>query len=588
MSTYNIADFRNAIRSYIVNQISVAFPTLDVSENSVFDDLYIKPAIEDMMPFIENANMADLLRDLSNADQIDYADLSSIGVNNYGLVRNSGVAATTTVSIYYTRISDTESVIIPIGTVFQSSGGFQFQTTQRYAFTPAEMQASYDPAMLLYVATVDVTAIDVGAAYNLGANQITAYPASLSAFIDHVSNEVAITNGSDTETNADYASRMVEYYVSRYLGTKPGYKSDIRSIVSGLTDILVVGKDDDDMKRDIITVLDSQNNPKQIHIGGKTDIYLKGSQYEQRIVSLVAHTGKLKLSTPYSNINQGTLTAVNQTQPSKTVTKTLAGVSDVAYLSINNSGGSSYSTTALDTIVVSYKTIDTATQITDTFTCGYSSVSLDTPLISVISVIDADGTKYSENTNYTVVRTDADGNVIGWASVYYMSTKESAALNIVDGATIVNGTILTCTYNVNATCEKLGNYYDLEQHRITTNDIMIKEAQPIYVNIAFQVQLKSSQTLDDIKKVQIQNAVQTYINSLMIGEPLRESDIVNAIYKDKAIMVYLYYVKLPFTSFYEPEDISEDIQVIHDANSYIDAHNTKYIVLNKISITAVS
>lgn len=138
MSTVNIADIDSLIRSFLTNIIKTSFPDIDISDNSIFDDLYVKPTVEAIVPLINSTNEVDIMRDLSNAADYPEDDLDSIGENNYGLSRNAGVKASTTLTISYFKISDVDNTIIPSGTIFTSASGMEFQTTQRYSLPLAK------------------------------------------------------------------------------------------------------------------------------------------------------------------------------------------------------------------------------------------------------------------------------------------------------------------------------------------------------------------------------------------------------------------------------------------------------------------
>lgn len=590
MSTINITDMSTYIRSFLSNLIKTSFPDIDTSENSTFDDLYIKPSIEAIQPLIESTNTVDIMRDLSNASAMEDDDLNSIGENNYGLKRNTGDKASTSLIISYSKIPDSDNTIIPSGSIFTTSSGLEYLTTQKYSFTISEMEANYNTSTLLYEAYVDLTAAATGSEYNVSANQITGYPTTLSSYIDNVKNPTTVTNGSDAETNDEYAARLNTYFVSRYVGTVPGYKADALALVASLSDIKVIGKDDAEMTRDLITVL-INSVQTQIHIGGKTDIYVKGSSYIQTSLSMNVYSGHLLLSTEYASINQSTIAVTNTTTPAKTVTWAIVQDSTKAYINITNTAGASYSITDTDIISVAYSTnATTPVSITDTFTCGLSQAEFEIPFNSVISVINSASTAetFTEGSDYNIIHKDIDGNVITSASVLYGSTKERTYIQFIDGSTILNGLNALVTYTVNDSISTLYDHYEADEQRSTTVDLLIKEAGKKYVNIQFAIMMKDMYTLDDEKKVRIQTIVTEFIDSLLIGDIIKESDIVNAVYSDTTIMTYLSYIKLPFISFYVPTNITDSMTATHNAESYISPGTTEYIKLNKFAVIGVA
>ena len=103
--------------------------------------------------------------------------------------------------------------------------------------------------------------------------------------------------------------------------------------------------------------------------------------------------------------------------------------------------------------------------------------------------------------------------------------------------------------------------------------------------MAFSVVLKESEMLDDARKSQILHAVENYITNLKIGEPIKESDVVGAIYANADIMEYLYYVVLPFRCFYIPDTTTEPLPDGERRDGTIITPDTvEYISLNKTDI----
>jgi Zn-finger domain-containing protein len=196
--------------------------------------------------------------------------------------------------------------------------------------------------------------------------------------------------------------------------------------------------------------------------------------------------------------------------------------------------------------------------------------------------------KYTENTDYTILHQDVDGNTILSTSVLYESTKERTFIKFLPSNTIINGSTALVTYTINDSVAQLFQHYESEEQRSTTVDLLIKEAGKKYVNIAFDVKMKEMYTLDDVKKAKIQTVVSDFINTLLIGESVKESDIVNAVYSDVTVSSYLSYIKLPFRAFYVPTNITDAMTDTHDTNSYIAPGTTEYIKLNKFAITTVS
>ena len=599
--TYNLTDFNDIIRNFLKTNTTEKYPNIDVSDNSVFDDLYTKPNISNMSDFIEVVNQTDIMMSLSNPDDLSEDTLDIIGYYNYGLERKSGERARAVLNLSFTVVPSGQSIIVPANSVFSTPDGLTFiSPSTAYTYTNDELVASYNPSTLLYTVQLAVSASDVGEDYNVGANQITIFPNTISDALESVTNPESAAGGTAKETNADYAKRIREWYVTRYLGTSPNYEAGVKEITPDITDVKVFGYGDPEMTRDVII-----SDDEEIHIGGKVDIYVKGSEVSQHDVLVAAHTNFIRLNPDNCKYAEllGNVQGLNITTQSA-VTFASGPSADADGSIIFTVDSSSYTADTLDTLRFTYTRAESGALPQETFTeffeVGTNNVSCVSPMIELASV-ELNESELEIDSGYSVLRTDLAGNTIDSSSAYYLSSQEKDFIVLEDSMTyeedsvtkyVVNGEMLKLSYSADNTIARAAYYFNEENNKIITTDILIKEGTPKYINIKIEVAMSDGEVLTDVRKSQIQSVVNNYILKLGMSDSIKESDIVGAIYADSDIMSYLSYVYLPFTAFYVPSSLSDDIIDQRDGTEITTGPDgttvsTVYIALNKIAIETV-
>lgn len=292
--TFNVLNLDNYVREYMKEKIKGNYPDMDTSENSVFDDVFIKPMITVLTPMFERIANTEMKSNLKYASVLTETEIEDIGANNYAVYRSKGDSATVVQTFGFSKIED-KGIVIPEGVVVTDSSGLIFTTTQSTRYTKAEAKRCFNSSTQTYDVTAPAKAAGKGSTYNVGANTLTICQTQFSEYLAYTTNELAATNGQDDEPIEDYLYRIVRYWASQHLGTEPGYENLLREAYPGLDDIRVIGKDDDGMERDIIEVVArdadgsilfragdddkmyAQTTTK--HIGGCVDIYVRGSEY---------------------------------------------------------------------------------------------------------------------------------------------------------------------------------------------------------------------------------------------------------------------------------------------------------------------
>jgi len=579
----NITNFNNLIRSYIVTKMQEQFPDLDVSENSVFDDIFVKPLQEIISPIIDTVNSMEFMLNLDNAYYMSEDELDEIGMGNYLIQRKQGTYASTYVTLSFLTIPNT-TLTIPEGATFRTESGLFYSTQESYEFTYEEMLSKYNVNKMTYDVDVLVVSNGIGEIYNVSESQITVVETNFGSYTPLVTNKSAITNATDKESNVSYADRIKEYYISRHLGTKPGYRQFIFSEFNEVEDLHIVGYGDEEMTRDLYTIIKDDLSEEEIHIGGKVDIYIKGGISSTSYKDLTINSGRLVLEKKYSEVD---LDSINVTNDGAPVIFTVIDEDDDLVVLIDNTGEQSYDSSILNTIEVYYEDNE-LNPYTESFSVGLSSFEADTLFKGIFSIYETDDNSVTHNNDsyYVIERRKIDGTLIeSEDDAYYESSQEIVTIKFITDE-IRNGTSITIGYSINETIKNLVDEFDLEENRVITTDILFKETEPIFINVAMRIKLKDGFSLDDTKSIQLQNVLGDYFKNLQLGSSVEESDLIGELYRNEDVNTFIEYISVPLVSFYIPVNPSDAIIEQRDG-TVIAVTNLQYPVLNKVLFSEV-
>ena len=205
---------------------------------------------------------------------------------NYGKTRKQATAATGIVNFWRSDPvgDDEEDSVIPVGTVVASaSKGIQYQTTQEIAFSNAYYDSTFGTNG--YMLDVPVKAVVTGSIGNTVIGDINICISTVTGF-PNVTNKNEIANGTDTETNANFISRMKYEVSGTNIGTINGIKSIILQNFPAITSVEVISAGDDLMA------------PSRSD-GGCYDVYIKGStltQYKNDSIVFNTNTSSIALT----------------------------------------------------------------------------------------------------------------------------------------------------------------------------------------------------------------------------------------------------------------------------------------------------
>ena len=179
---------------------------------------------------MSNQNSISYISSLSDAQVLNLA--SNFNLTRKGATQSLGWAT------FFRRTSPPSTITINAGSTISTQKSSSGITYSFVTLNNAVISAgSYNVATGLWETTVAIQSVLSGSDQNVAANTITV--SNGIAGIDGVVNRLAITSGTDTETNAQLAVRITLAAQARLIGTVPGYQSLVNAI-SGVTASAIV------------------------------------------------------------------------------------------------------------------------------------------------------------------------------------------------------------------------------------------------------------------------------------------------------------------------------------------------------------
>lgn len=305
-----LTDFEAIIKNYMEERLKESYPEISMSGN-VLSDLYINPFIEVNKPLIVLLNKIDRMQSLYNAKYMTTNELDIIGSGNYGVVRRAGSRASGYVYVEMDpQYVGPEDVVIPVMSVesnnklkFKSRSATIIRCSEDDKVTiigtviPGIATDYFNVATGRYEFPVYVEAEAEGEEYNVGANSLTTLLTHYALLTGTVTNREAFGNGSSMESNEDYVRRIVREPITRAVGTNSWHKNHVIKNFTDACNVYVVGYRHKMMNRDLFTVKGHDGN-KEIHVGGKVDLYISGSDIQSYEQPAYIYSDMIRLDNP--------------------------------------------------------------------------------------------------------------------------------------------------------------------------------------------------------------------------------------------------------------------------------------------------
>lgn len=577
------------VEEYVRALIQSSYSNTDTSDNSPVIDLIAKPMETIVKRVIDMGTDIENRSNLDNADEMSEDDMDEIGNGNYMSERNAGDKATGTATLKFKSISDTQNTVIPSGIELSTKTGLSYLTTVGKTLSPSEMYQEWNDIDLTYDVDISVEASETGSDYNIEPGQLTVIVNGFTSYEVSVTNNAAFSNGSDKETNSEYAERVLKYLSSRTLETSPGYEQDIKENFPVVEDIHVAGYEDPLMERDLaesITVNGVTYTNR--HIGGKTDIYIRGHEATSKALSVTAkHTTLFPLSVPSDQVDASSLVVLNTSDGNAVLSKT--GSTDEAGRYIVDVTGATLSdgdvlTFSYDADLDDDDVYEAAT--VDTFTYETSSHLLLSPFIGVTSLYNS-STASGVDTYYDSTLQGGDYDITYEDDDYIGTSREVAYLELlIDGSDgVVHGDTIEISYTYNSTVKDIATHYDTVGNRVVTRDLLIRSSSPIYVQVGLSVKLLDGVSQTSAVESAISNVLNTVFADTAMGSKIDESDLISYIYEDETTGALVDYISLPLSTFHFTGDVDEDFQTgTHDADP-VQLGDVEYPILQELKLT---
>lgn len=608
----NLLDFESIIRSYIETSVLEYEPDMDVSKNSTFDDLFIKPMVASLLPFINQINKLEFKSNMANRQFLTDEELDEVGENNYFTERKMGDYATAVLTLYFSNIpSENYPITISAGTVFYTENGVEFQTRGVITITREALSKNYNSSNFSYEYDIDVYAVNKGTDYNVTAGEISSCRNFISNYYIGCSNKNEASGGTEAETNDEYWERIQKIFTSRQFGTNEGYKAFIREVLPDIDDIYIAGYKNPYMQRDIYTVVKSSDPliTESVHLGGKVDIYLKGCAYNQTYDIIESKSPNVLLEDNTEDIDMSSLKVyINGEDCSESdyfekITSedekfkgrcvlSFKTYKDEDVVDIMQRGESL-------TILVNYRT-NSDSYKTKSTTIEVCSKTIDfNPVKTIDYFMYNDEVIELENCSVGP-ENEGEGEVFNPNSYQYTYEGESntteSVLNIkVFSVDTYNGESIYMYYTYNESLFLVEKYLNGklsisgEEHRPITADVRALEALEASVSISFKYKIYDKYEGIDTSYVEskLKSSIVAYLENKKLGENISQNDLAGYIYTDKSVNSLIQYIILPFDKFEitGKENVDENGKSVNELN--IEDIEYPVLDLNNLNLTAL-
>lgn len=287
------------IEGFLVERLQTEIPELDVSPLSAMRDLVVRSAVVMLAPLRREINTIRTSQSLINYNIMTRDELNAL-LANYFTQLVEGSLSVGTVRLYF---PSPRSVSVTPLVQFSTGAGLNFFPSSSQSLTSVQM--SFNQEGSLYFMDIQLEAEAAGEQYNVDVGEINSAP-TISG-ITKVTNLARFTSGVNQETKADGVARALTSITVRNLITDRGVKFVIPTAFPAVDTLQVIGYGDAEMQRDVVKGpvsisdipggLTGKDDPdlllgEQVHIGGKTDIYIYQATPDQDDVDIQDFTDK--------------------------------------------------------------------------------------------------------------------------------------------------------------------------------------------------------------------------------------------------------------------------------------------------------
>lgn len=269
------------IETFLVERLQTEIPGIDVSPMSAMRDLVIRAAVVMLAPLRREINAIRSAQSLTNYNIMTRAEINAL-LANYFIQLQEGSVAAGVVRLYF---PSPRTVSVTPLVQFSTGAGLNFFPVASQSLTSVQM--SFNQEGSLYYMDVQLEAEAPGDQYNVDVGEINSAPTISGT--TKVTNLARFTSGVAQESKVEGVARALSSITVRNLITDRGVKFVIPSVFPAVDTLQVIGYGDSEMQRDVVKGpvsisdipggLTGKDDPdlatgEQVHIGGKTDIYI--------------------------------------------------------------------------------------------------------------------------------------------------------------------------------------------------------------------------------------------------------------------------------------------------------------------------
>ncbi|AEO93448.1 baseplate wedge subunit [Bacillus phage G] len=277
----------------LISHIHDALPEVDTKEGTFVRDVFVDPVSTHIAELYQELKLLELSQSIVTATGADLDKLA----RNFFIRRKEASYSTGKIRFYLGLNEPKEDIFIPQGSVVGSPGDANTEPTEYMTSISASVLAGdkstyhLDVENGLFYIDVDAISLEPGSQYNVGSHTITLLGDVVETEVTSVTNPFPFTGGTDAEDDLSLQMRVSMAITGVNIGTKDGYMSFMMK-QSEVHDVVVVGAGDPLMTRD---------NGE----GGMVDIYVRAEDAEEYketfYVSDEYTTGTIHVK-PYDNI----------------------------------------------------------------------------------------------------------------------------------------------------------------------------------------------------------------------------------------------------------------------------------------------
>jgi hypothetical protein len=237
--------FTMDLAAFMQDRLAQEYPELASKEGDAITDLLVKPLLLLWDPIIREIQRIKNSQSFKNADILTTEEAESLGANIFAK-RDTGNFARGIARVY---VAQAQHLTVTQSNFFTSRGGLIFFPTDVQSIKLEELLFNVEGT--LYYFDVNVVAQKPGDEYNLDPDELVTI-ANLSSAV-RVTNKVRFRFGLPAETATTFIERTEQELSEKSLVTIRGIAAKIGRDFSEVTRLNVVGFNDPEMKRDILS-----------------------------------------------------------------------------------------------------------------------------------------------------------------------------------------------------------------------------------------------------------------------------------------------------------------------------------------------